>query len=123
VNYLTYPEDFAPSDEDPLEDHILGYLFNVTLEFRVTDDAFFNNPGLCIYVRTPEDQYERILIDSTMMWSKCENCLAVEFQVFVGGPGWLGCYCFPSDYEIYQPSLEQVGRSNIHREVYLRLPE
>lgn len=123
VNYVTYPVDFTPTEEDPLEAHIAGYVFNVMLEFRVDDDTFFDDPRMCIYVRKPGGPVQRIAVDTTMIWSKCDNCLGVSFDITVQGPGWLGCNCFPADYEMYQPSLEQLNRSNVQREVYLRLPD
>lgn len=120
VRYLTYPEDFVPTEDDPVEGHIVGYVFGVTLGFRVEDDDFWQDPRFCIYVRKPDYQVQRIEIDTTMMWSECEICLEVDFTVAVASPGWLGCYCFPANYVIAEPSLEQLNRTDVRRDVYLR---
>jgi len=120
VKYVTYPADFVPSEGDPLEDHIVGHVFSVTLWFRVEDDGFWEDPRFCIFVRKPDYQVQRIDIDTTMMWSDCEVCLEVNFTVLVTSSGWLGCFCFPAGHEIAQPSLEQLIRTDVRREVYLR---
>ena len=117
---MTSPADFVPSEDDPLENHIVGHVFSVTLWFQVDDDGFWADPRFCVYARKPDGQVQGIDVDTTMMWSDCDVCLEVDFTVMVGSSGWLGCFCFSTDYEIAQVSLEQLNKSTVRREVYLR---
>ncbi len=100
----------------------VGYIFNITIGFRVDDNMFWDDPQFCMYVVRPDEVLERVTVDSTMMYSKCNNCLEVTFEISTTSVGWLACYCFPKDYYVMKPSLEYLNRSEIQRLVYLRLP-
>ena len=120
VSYVTYPEDFSPTDDDPLENHIVGYVVEVLLDFRSSDDGFVKNPEFCIYLRTPENEFLRVDIGPNNITANCPTCLAARFRVQLSGPGWLECYCFPKDYATFEPSLEQMGGSQVHAKFYVR---
>jgi hypothetical protein len=100
----------------------VGYVFGVTIGFRVDDQSFWDEREFCMYVVRPDEVLERITIDSTMMYSNCDNCLEVTFKISTTSAGWLACYCFPKDYHIPKLSLEYLNRSEEKRLVYLRVP-
>ncbi|MBI5471000.1 MAG: hypothetical protein HY961_01500 [Ignavibacteriae bacterium] len=118
-------QDVVEKEEDYIisivREHIVGHIFRVTIGFMIEDEHFWQDPTFSIFAAHPDGFVERIEVDTTSMYSKCDNCLEVTFEISTTRPGWLACYCFPSDYEILRPTREYLARTGVQRLIYLRL--
>jgi hypothetical protein len=115
-----FPENYYMSSDYYEEPPILGYEYNITINFKVDDYRFYDDPKFQIFVVYPDDQIQKIVVDSTMIWIECDNCLSVSFNVSVDHGGWLTCYCFPIKDQIDPSAISQIKKSTVYRSIYLR---
>jgi len=121
VKDLFSETDYKELDNGEKLFDLIGYIYELKIDFAVEEPNFLKNPSFKIYMCDWDNEIQWIEIDSSLVTVKNNNSFSIKYYVDVGYPGWLNCYCLPSTFELHSLSLWDIIKgSDIKISVYLR---